>query len=398
MTPSSNETLERIARRIPIPEPAYERMLSRRDRKRRNQRITAGVVGIAVFVAAVWIVTSVGSLDRSETPAVPGPAETGPACSATFWPITCPPGIGPTVTGPAVPPETEGVGFIGLPPEGAAPSAPERGELVLEFHGGTPYTNMWMYADGRLIWRQFPTNVPYGANGYWGTGLLERRLTPEGLDLVLSEVISTGLFDKNLDLAIEGLTPADSGPQAIKCGFGPGIEVRNRDRLVRLTWLRGCGEPELQLATPEQVDAVLRLVGRLADPASWLPEHAWEDIEIRAYVPSRYAICANRVDLPEGAVWPKTSEIVDLLPGPVKALIYADERAIAVRGPLGGPNDDDVCYEVTTDEARAIVRALDDAGLESELRMSLTYVFDTPGLRWVDGLAFLTILPHGEMG
>jgi len=390
----------------PMPD-AFERVLARRDRKRRNQRIAAGVVGIAVFVAAVWIVTSGLSLDRSETTVVPGgdvtgPAETAPTCSATFWPIICPPQIGPTETGPAVPPETERVGFIGLPPEGAAPSTPERGELVLEFHGGTPsgdmYTNMWMYADGRLIWRQFPTNVPYGANGYWGTGLLERRLTPEGLDLVLSEVISTGLFDKNLDLAIEGLTPADSGPQAIKCGFGPGIEVRNRDRLVRLNWVQGCGEPELQLATPEQVDAAVRLVGRLADPASWLPEHAWQDQEIRAYVPSRYAICGNRVGLPEGAVWPTTSEIVDLLPGPVKALIYADERAIAVRGPLGGPNDDDVCYEVTTDEARAIVRALDDAGLESELRMSLTYVFDTPGLRWVDGLAFLTILPHGEMG
>jgi Tol biopolymer transport system component len=72
MTPSSNETLERIARRIPIPEPAYERMLRRRDRKRRNQRIAAGVVGIGVFVAAVWIVTTVGSFDRTQ-PAVTGP-------------------------------------------------------------------------------------------------------------------------------------------------------------------------------------------------------------------------------------------------------------------------------------------------------------------------------------
>jgi hypothetical protein len=372
------QVFERVMRGFVPPDDSLERLLNRRDRKRRNKRIAAGVVGIAVFVAAVWIVMSVGSLDRSETSVVPGGDVTGPA-----------------ETGSTVPPETERVGFIGLPPEGAAPSTPERGELVLEFHGGTPssdmWTSMWMYTDGRLIWRLFPTNVPYGANGYWGTGLLEQRLTPEGLDLVLSEVISTGLFDKNLDLAIEGLTPVD-----IKCGFGDFIEVRNRDRLVRLNWVQGCGEPELQLATPEQADAVVRLIGRLADPASWLPEHAWEDQEIKAYVPSRYAICGNRVDLPDGAVWPKTSEIVDLLPGPVKALIYADGRVIAVRGFLGGPNDDDVCYEVTTDEARAIVRALDDAGLESELRMGLTYVFDTPGLRRVDGLAFQPILPHGE--
>ena len=51
------------------PSYSFDDLGRRRDRKRRNQRIAAGVVGIAVFVAAVWIVTSVGSLDRSETPA-----------------------------------------------------------------------------------------------------------------------------------------------------------------------------------------------------------------------------------------------------------------------------------------------------------------------------------------
>jgi hypothetical protein len=57
-----------------------ESILRGRDRKRRNQRIAAGVVGIAVFVAAVWIVTSGLSFDRS-TPAVPG-LETGPTQTA----------------------------------------------------------------------------------------------------------------------------------------------------------------------------------------------------------------------------------------------------------------------------------------------------------------------------
>ena len=47
--------------RLAPPEPAYERLVERRDRKRRNQRIAAGVVGIAVFVAAVWVLgTKVG--------------------------------------------------------------------------------------------------------------------------------------------------------------------------------------------------------------------------------------------------------------------------------------------------------------------------------------------------
>jgi Tol biopolymer transport system component len=62
----------------PAPD-GFERMLRRRDRKRRNQRIAAGVVGIAVFLAAVWIVTGAGTTDRTQTTVVPGGGVTGPA-------------------------------------------------------------------------------------------------------------------------------------------------------------------------------------------------------------------------------------------------------------------------------------------------------------------------------
>ena len=51
------------------PSYSFDDLGRRRDRKRRNQRITAGVVGIAVFVAAVWVVTTAGSFDRTTTPA-----------------------------------------------------------------------------------------------------------------------------------------------------------------------------------------------------------------------------------------------------------------------------------------------------------------------------------------
>ena len=68
-------TLERGVGGATPPPDGFERMLRRRDRRRRNQRIAAGVVGIAVFLAAIWIVTSVGSFDRTQ-PAVTGP--TGP--------------------------------------------------------------------------------------------------------------------------------------------------------------------------------------------------------------------------------------------------------------------------------------------------------------------------------
>jgi Tol biopolymer transport system component len=93
--------------RLAPPEPSYERLLQRRDRKRRNQRITAGVVGIAIFMAAVWIVTAGGSLDRSETSVVPGGDVTGPALSNCVV-TRC------TETGPTPPAQTapETTGYL----------------------------------------------------------------------------------------------------------------------------------------------------------------------------------------------------------------------------------------------------------------------------------------------
>src|SRR5512134_268999 len=84
----------------PPPE-GFERMLRRRDRKRRNQRIAAAVVGVAVFVVAIWTVTAGEPIDRGLTP-------DGTGHSAA-------PGL------------TEPVGLVGLPPEDATPSLPKRG-------------------------------------------------------------------------------------------------------------------------------------------------------------------------------------------------------------------------------------------------------------------------------
>jgi hypothetical protein len=155
------ERADRAVSDVPLPADGLEGLQRRRDRKRRNQRITAGVVGIAVFVAAVWIVTSGGVLDRTETPAVPGPAETGPTES----------GLG-----------------VWLPPKGAEPSTPTEGKVVLKTVGTHPWHSIQVYEDGRVIWSQqigFTGNFRTAST----TGWLERRLTPEGVDLVRSGAI-----------------------------------------------------------------------------------------------------------------------------------------------------------------------------------------------------------------
>ena len=226
---SSNEMLERIAHRIPVPRDGYERVLRRRDRKRRTQRMTAGVVGIAVFVAAVWLVTSVKSLDRSDQIVVPGRSGVS----------------GPTVTGPTVslPYDYDpAADFVGLPPKGAQPSGPETSALVAEAH---EIHVGWVYVfdDGRVIanaswggWPLpgFPTEF---APSVGPDGITEQRLTPEGVELVGSGAISASDF-------ICPEKPPSLGGLAIGCQ-GPLHEI---------------------------------------------PPSAWEDSTLRPYVPYRYAI------------------------------------------------------------------------------------------------------------
>jgi len=296
-------------------------------------------------------------------------------------------------------------GFIGLPPQGAAQSTPESGELVLSSWGrptslgtisapsfsGPPMHRAWVYADGRLIWDR-EGDHPFGGSERT-TGFLEQRLTPEGVELLRTEVISTGLFRH--DLALVSGTGIHWG----------GINVRNGDRLVEVIWATPStlgwqdDSARFRAATPEEARALERLNARLTDPASWLPASAWEDLEIRAYVPSRVAVCASGYD-PSIAPWNEppqvdSSEIFALLPGPARDLLRAKGRRIA---------DDDFCvYEVTTEEARAIAVALDVAGLErDDPEVWQAYTIDTPeAIRkqgWNQGLvAFLTILPHGEV-
>jgi hypothetical protein len=344
--------VERAMERVELRPFTLDRFHDRRDRKRRNQRIAAGVVGIAVFVAAVWVVTS-NPFDRTSSPAEPTPP-------------------------------TERVGFIGLPPKGAPPSTPEHGELVLSLHGGTtagPRSKIFVYADGRIIWQR-EANLPYGANAR-STGFLEQRLSPEGVELLRSEVVSTGLFDDDLTVDIAKPIPAYNA-----------IQVRNGDRLVRVTYRqdRGVG----RLATSEQESTILRLDARLADPASWLPASAWVDREIKAYVPSTFQVCYG----PTANIHVSENRILSLFPAPAEDLLRAAPETHVSNdpGPMG-------CRDMTTERARALAQTLDDAGFDRDPFVNtsvLDYAFE-PTVAIVPGpientvtISFEPYLPHGE--
>ena len=74
--------IERVGERAPFPDDAFERMLRRRDRKQRNQRIAAAGVGIAVFVAAIAFALGGNPWSTVDTPIPVAPTPSG---EVTFW-------------------------------------------------------------------------------------------------------------------------------------------------------------------------------------------------------------------------------------------------------------------------------------------------------------------------
>jgi len=368
------DVLDRFAPMFEAPQSPFEGFLRRRDRKRRSQRITAGAVGMAVFLAAVWIVTTGGPFDRTQTPGATGPA---------------------IATGPTVDPRPPGLGFIGLPPEGATPSTPKRGELVLSLWGRSTTDGglfrAWVYADGRIIWDK-EGDLPEGANEVT-TGFLEQRLTPEGIERLRSEIVSTRLFDHDLTLLSGHLREKAAGRQVPVGVIWGTIQVRDGDRLVSVSWSNPDMYPQDPgtVATPEQTSALERLDALLTHPESWLPASAWADQGIRAYVPSTFAVCYSGDQRSLEA-----SVILPLLPGSAEDLLRGKDR---IRYDAG-PSDFIFCSEVTTEEARALDEILDHAGLELDDRSianRLGYVSEAPSFLHTDVLIYFEpYLPDGE--
>jgi hypothetical protein len=280
-------------------------------------------------------------------------------------------------------------GIVGLPPVGATPSAPKNGELVVGFMFGHTFGDpgrfrVSVYADGRMITERVGDHSR--TDEYRNsTGLLERRLTPEGVELVRAEVISTGLVDHDLHLTSERREGLYFGHIAFRTG----------DRVVHVTWGDDVTFDEVdpdvarQTPTPKQASALVRLDARLADPESWLPASAWENPKITAYVPSGYSVCL------EGKKGLGRDRILALLPPAAEALLRAQENTPGTYTNLLGTFRY-YCSELTNEEARALERILDRAGVSGTKDVfGLTYGAPGPGEDATEfSLTFNPILPE----
>jgi hypothetical protein len=130
---------------------------------------------------------------------------------------------------------------------------------------------IYIYVDGRLVSRQ-QTLDEYTDTGGW----LEQRLTPQGIELLRSELVASGLFNESTSF--------------IKRVQELAISLRQGDRMVTL---RASSAQDPFGATREQAAAIDEIARIFRDLEAWLPEDAWQDRETHAFVPSRYRVSVD---------------------------------------------------------------------------------------------------------
>jgi hypothetical protein len=314
------ETLARHEAEVPAMDLVEASSVAARARTR--QVMNAVSAGIAAVIIALGLITGVGAILRAEG--------RRPAAQPT-----------PTPTIPPPPTQDAAVGRVGFAPTDAAPSLPLSGDAVITVnsesssgeHEGTQ-TQIMIFADGRMIWRRDRCDF----DGAWGaceplvrsdlereplTGWVEQRLTRETITMLREELIATGFFERDHEIE----KPFDD----LIDWFTVTLAIDDR-----ITTLRTNSNLLTEPLSSRQSEALSRMEDLVADPNTTLPDSAFADRRITAFVPSSYTFTFRYEPTP--------ADLAEL-PPPADGLI------------------DRACGTVTTGEARSIVQALDAANI-----------------------------------
>ena len=249
-------------------------------------------------------------------------------------------------TTPTKPLQEHPMRFVGLPPKGARPNSGRSGTLVMRIRldpGGSASWNV--YADGRIIWQTWnhsgePLVIPTGASPVH-TGYVQQRLTRQGVRLLHSKILATGLFQRDHSLADAFYERYITHSNGVGVVHGDDYQVVNRGRLIDVQVMPPSWYQAPRSETPSQARALARIVALLRDSTTRLPATAWADAAIRPYVPSHCLVTFDRHA-------PDPSK----LPSPAGDALRRHQYLLR-----------HACQIMTTDQARALLLAYRAAGI-----------------------------------
>lgn len=319
------EVLERVGDRVPMPEPAFDRITRRRQRRERSQRRAAAALGIGITLVMLFALVTVVDRADPEPGGTPSPATVADKTPADLLPA---PGTEPTIGGV--------------------------GRLLFWYRSGSGNTTqfLFLYEDGRLV-----TNPgPYDAD--LDTRWVERRLTSDGVRLMLDAVAAADLPASG-DVVVSGSR-----------GWRQYSSVPGWERVVGWGPRSWISHPDI-VADPGAVASFVHLGEQLDDPSDWLPGSAWERAQPLPFAPAMYLVTVEPLDeRPASDEWLSSQRDLDELPIP------AGVQLPSVRG----------CVAIDLEAARSLASALDATvtrfGWDAYIRLdpNLGYVMAWPAL------------------
>ena len=252
--------------------------------------------------------------------------------------------------------------FHGVPAEGNRPTP--TGKLVMGFRlidESSGSDSFWtVYADGLIVSQRWndawlATIVPSGATQL-DTGYVQQRLTRQGVELLRSRILATGLFKHDLTVSSDPWLRA---------------EVRRGDHLIELVAYPGQnGDSPTKSG---QRRAIRKIEALITGLGSWLPSAGWADRTIRPFVPSHYFVEFDGSDS-------KIASPRRKLPAPARDLVRSASR----------------CGVITTAQARALLQALFDVGVAPSRNVprGIQYDWNALGVIHHGGhYSLMTVLP-----
>jgi hypothetical protein len=209
-----------------------------------------------------------------------------------------------------------------------------------------------VYADGWVIWHYYDDQLGYH----------QVRLTPEGVQWLEETARSTGLFEGDLALGVDG----SNGD----------LQVRVGDRTAIIAWggsqagvssriealLQGTGRnlrAPFVAATEAQADALRELEGFLRDPGAWAPPAGmFQRRNDLPFIPTQLWMTWDR-DVPDPSTLPPTA----------REVLTRDLEAVL----------EDGCAVISLAQAQEMVQAMEQAGLAGSDDVTDGFAFSMPG-------------------
>jgi hypothetical protein len=220
--------------------------------------------------------------------------------------------------------------------------------------------------------------------------MLVRRLTPEGMDALIAEIVATGLFDADGSFD-PVLLPGAEHPGRGASGYR--IRLVRKAGEVDVWWVSLWGDDELYYEPSPEREQLDALGARLLDLDAWLPDSAWAERDRCVYQAQAYQVVVQTPQPQAGSLDDLPLDVADLEWPPGGEILSWGEPFTS---PGTDPGIDGRCGGLPRTAVASLLDDLIEAGAESFGARELDvgpWIFLRLGYRELNSVVDVTIRP-----